>query len=292
MKKLFAILRTGKFTDSAGKEHEFTEQDLDKIAENYNSGKDEAPIVVGHPKTNSPAFGWIKSLKRVGDKLFAEPKQLNEDFAELVKKGTYKKISVSLYPDKKLRHVGFLGGAAPAVKGLPAVEFSGEAEESFEFDYEAEKPDKPSIDLSEIKKTISELESKITQLAQSAKGSSVGKAELPDDFAERLSAIESENSKLKTKLKVAEFGNYLDERIEKGKLTPGQKEKALELFEFISSAESYDFSEKGEQSPEKVFREFLETFPTQIDFSEFGEKGNEELTDREKALAVIRANMS
>ncbi|MGA9292444.1 MAG: hypothetical protein WBV81_07620, partial [Ignavibacteriaceae bacterium] len=133
--KAFEIFRTGKHTSDKGITNEYTNEDLDKIASNYNPQEHEAPIVIGHPKTNAPAYGWIEKLKRVGDKLIAFPKQLNKEFEELVKSGAFKKRSISITPDFKLNHVGFLGAAAPAVKGLKDVEFSEEQEFSnFEFD--------------------------------------------------------------------------------------------------------------------------------------------------------------
>jgi len=52
----------------------------------------------------------------------------------MLKKKMFKKRSISLYPDLKLRHVGFLGAVPPAVKGLPDFAFSEESEiTSFEF---------------------------------------------------------------------------------------------------------------------------------------------------------------
>ncbi|MCX8009877.1 MAG: GPO family capsid scaffolding protein, partial [Ignavibacteria bacterium] len=135
MSKWFAIFRTGKHTDSAGNEREWNESDLDKIVEGYNPTKHEAPIVIGHPKTNSPAYGWIEKLKRVGDTLYASAKQLVPEFVEMVKKGLFKKRSISLYPDGTLRHVGFLGATPPAVKGLPDVEFEDE-QNSYNYEFE------------------------------------------------------------------------------------------------------------------------------------------------------------
>ncbi len=66
-----AIARTGTFTDSAGREQKFTEADLDSIAASYDPKKSEAPLVFGHPTTDAPAYGWVESLKREGEKLFA-----------------------------------------------------------------------------------------------------------------------------------------------------------------------------------------------------------------------------
>jgi len=130
--KWFPIFRTGKHTDSQGREREWTEGDLDKIIE-MNNGT-EAPLVIGHPEVNSPAYGWANAFKREGQMLYAKPKQLVSEFADWVKKGLWKKISISIRPDFTLRHIGFLGATPPSVQGLPAVEFNTEADAmTFEF---------------------------------------------------------------------------------------------------------------------------------------------------------------
>jgi len=49
------------------------------------------------------------------------------EFKDWVKRGLYKKISVALYPDLGLRHIGFLGATPPAVKGLKQATFSEKA---------------------------------------------------------------------------------------------------------------------------------------------------------------------
>jgi hypothetical protein len=116
----------------------FTEVELAAAAKAYDPAKHEAPIVVGHPKDTAPAYGWIKSLSFAESQLRAEPHQVLEDFAELVKQGAFKKVSASFYtPEAKsnpvpgvyyLRHVGFLGAQPPALKGLSPISFN-EAEE-------------------------------------------------------------------------------------------------------------------------------------------------------------------
>lgn len=119
------VFRAGKHTDASGKERTWTESDLEAIAAGYDPARHEAPLVVGHPKDNSPAFGYVEALKRDGAVLLMKPSQVPDEFTELVRKGTYKKRSISLYPDMTLRHVGFLGGMPPAVKGLKDIAFSG-----------------------------------------------------------------------------------------------------------------------------------------------------------------------
>lgn len=128
-----AIFRAGRHTAVDGRELEFSAADLATIAAGYDAANDGAPLVVGHPQLDAPAYGWVKGLKVEGDVLYAEPHQVDAQFAEMVNAGRFKKISASLYlPDSPgnpkpgqlyLRHVGFLGAAAPAVKGLKAASF-------------------------------------------------------------------------------------------------------------------------------------------------------------------------
>ncbi|MFL1515290.1 phage protease [Pseudomonas prosekii] len=112
----------------------FTEADLSATVAAYNPSLHEAPIVIGHPKHDAPAAGWIKSLTASAQGLVAEPQQVDVAFAEQVAKGSYKKISASFYHPNAannpvpgvyyLRHVGFLGAQPPAVKGLRPVELA------------------------------------------------------------------------------------------------------------------------------------------------------------------------
>lgn len=154
MKRL-EIFKAGKQTSASGEEISFSEDALRASVEAYDPAKHEAPIVVGHPKDNAPAYGWIRSMEYSEDgTLHAEADQVHEEFAELVKAGRFKKRSASFYkPDSPsnpvpgtyyLRHVGFLGAAPPAVKGLAdaefqegrvpdAVEFSDSADDVIEF---------------------------------------------------------------------------------------------------------------------------------------------------------------
>lgn len=128
------FLRAGKHTDSGGTEIEFAEDVLRQIAEGYNPERHEAPITVGHPKDNAPAYGWIGGVRYSDGNLYAEPRQVNADFAEMVKGGAFRKVSASLYTPAApqnptpgsyyLRHIGFLGAQPPAIKGLAPVGFA------------------------------------------------------------------------------------------------------------------------------------------------------------------------
>ena len=130
------ILKPGRYTSADGTAVEFTAEDLQKAADAYDPSVHEAPIVVGHPADDAPAWGWVAAARYDRGVLWALPWQVDPAFSELVRAGRYKKVSASLYrPDAPtnpkpgvwyLRHVGFLGAAPPAVKGLPAVQLAGD----------------------------------------------------------------------------------------------------------------------------------------------------------------------
>lgn len=141
--KPIEIFRPGRHVAMSGAALDFSESDLQASANAYNPAKHEAPIVVGHPKADAPAYGWVSKLAFAEGSLEAEPHQVNPDFAELVASGTFKKVSASFYsPDSPqnpvpgvyyLRHVGFLGAQPPAVKGLRTPEFADAEEGVVEF---------------------------------------------------------------------------------------------------------------------------------------------------------------
>lgn len=134
--KRFQIFKPGTHTAASGATLSFSEDDLLASVKAYDPAIHEAPIVVGHPKDNGPAYGWVSKLDFMEGTMLAEPKDVDPEFSEMVRSGRFRKRSASFYaPDAKnnpvpgvyyLRHVGFLGAAAPAVKGLKEVEFSDE----------------------------------------------------------------------------------------------------------------------------------------------------------------------
>ncbi|MFC3716811.1 hypothetical protein ACFONC_11680 [Luteimonas soli] len=141
--QVIEIFRAGRQTDMHGRTIEFSRQDLADIAAGYDPALHEAPVVIGHPKDNTPAFGWVRGLQVDGDVLSAQLHQVDADFADMVRAGRFKKRSASIFlPDGSdnptpgkyaLRHVGFLGGAVPAVKGLKEVNFAGDTTGFVEF---------------------------------------------------------------------------------------------------------------------------------------------------------------
>lgn len=136
------VFKAGRHRSTNGKVFEFSEADVAQIAATYDPALQGAPIVLGHPKSNDPAWGWVKGLTVEAGVLVAQTERVDAAFAEGVEAGRYRYKSASFYtPDDEanpkpgswyLRHVGYLGAVPPAVKGLEAA-FSEEPADLVEF---------------------------------------------------------------------------------------------------------------------------------------------------------------
>lgn len=130
MSKPIAIFRVGPQSG------EMTEARTRAAVSAYDPALHEAPLVLGHPKTDSPAYGWVSSLSYDEESrmVHAQPAKVQSALVEAVKSGSYRKVSASFYrpgvaenPKPEgyyLRHVGLLGGTPPVIKGLPALDLA------------------------------------------------------------------------------------------------------------------------------------------------------------------------
>ncbi len=243
--ELCNILKVGKFTDSKGIEHEFTTEKLDKIVHNFEAVHKDVPICVGHPKTNSPAYGWIDSVKRIGDNLYCTFKDVQDEFKQAVQKGLFKNRSVSLDKDLNLRHLAFLGGACPAVKGLE------------QFCFEA---DETALDIE-----LSDFEDLTT--ANTA---------TPDDIAkikEELAAEQAKNAELQKKIemqkedaKKKDFEDFCDKAITNGNILPKHKECVINILTSAADTGTFNFAD-GEEDAVQSVKNFIGELKM-FDFSE------------------------
>ena len=120
------VCRTGTFRDSRHRDVEVTESLLDGIVAAHPA-QDPVPVVIGHPAQDAPAYGWVEAVRRTGDRLQARFRDLAPAFRAAVEAGSYRGRSIAM-AGGKLRHIGFLGGRAPAVPGLAPTHFAAGAE--------------------------------------------------------------------------------------------------------------------------------------------------------------------
>lgn len=126
-----------------GEKGAFTEADLDQMVANYQpQSVHEAPVTIGHPRGDAPAFGWMGSLKRVGSVLLGKLSSADPAFEEMVEKKSFKKRSIGLVKDAYgqqgwgLHHVAFLGAQAPHIKGLADCKFEDDDAQVVEVEFQ------------------------------------------------------------------------------------------------------------------------------------------------------------
>ncbi|MFZ9092488.1 MAG: hypothetical protein ACO3FE_20615, partial [Planctomycetaceae bacterium] len=116
----------------------FSEEDLDDIAENFESLREihKVPLKLGHndeqPMTDGqPALGWADNVRRQGDKLIADFTDVPRILRNAIKARRFRSVSVELLMgvkrgDSVLRHVldavAILGADQPAVNNLGDLE--------------------------------------------------------------------------------------------------------------------------------------------------------------------------
>ncbi len=127
----------GRHVDSDGDEVLIDLAFLEAVVTNFENTKHlhQPPAVIGHPKSDAPAFGYVTALRVKDGRLERQFSEVNPEFEEIVKTGAYKKRSDAFYLDSRtapgglvpaLRHVGFLGAQPPAIKGIADIHFSEE----------------------------------------------------------------------------------------------------------------------------------------------------------------------
>lgn len=254
------IFQTGTWTDSEGNTRTWTEEDLEEIARSYDPQWHEAPVVIGHPSDDQPAYGWVEALRRVGGVLYAKLRDVAPEFKELVNRGAFKKRSVALSRAIKdgvwyLRHLGFLGAVPPAVKGLADVKLGAPGDSLLEIAFKEEE-----MEIAKIREELrKELEASFSE-------------QLQKERAER-ERLMKEKEELERKLRRAELERFLEGLKAHGKLTPALEK--LGLVEFMLELDDrteVTFSEGRKRTLLGFFKEFLERLPEVVTFEEIARK--------------------
>lgn len=126
--RIFECFKIGRHVSMSGSVTEWGEADLERICSNYRYQLDPAPLVLGHPIDNAPAYGEVKELFHKRGVLYAVA-ACGQTLIDMVRAGRYKNVSASFMaagtlPGWALRHIGFLGAHPPAVKGLVPLQFA------------------------------------------------------------------------------------------------------------------------------------------------------------------------
>jgi len=268
------IARSGTFKSNEGVEVNFSEADLAAAAAAYDPASDPAPLVIGHPQLDDPAYGWVKSLAVEGGELVALPSDIEPSFAEAVRNRRYAKVSARFYtPDHPgnpkpgtwyLKHIGFLGAHAPGIKGLGTVQFSeGDDDGVATIDFpnnEVTPMDKAALEASfaERETALGERERTLEQREQA-----IGQRE----EAQRVAAT-----------KALHDGNvsFAEGLVSETKLAPAGKSLLIGVLDHLDATAVVSFGEAGEMAPADALKKLLTSAAPLLDLSERGKKPNDQ----------------
>jgi len=242
------IFRPGSHTAMNGKEYTFSQADAEATTAAFDPGIGPVPIVVGHPKNDAPAYAWASDVFMDGEVMKARLTDIDPAFADIVKAGRYKRISAAFYPPDAsnnpvpgqyyLRHIGFLGAAAPAVKGLKPVEFAS-AEEWLAFgELDAEA-------------MANHYERELEKLRQ------------------KVQADEAANQQNEFELRKLRHEKRVDKLVGDGKVLPWAKEGMVAFMAGLDDTDTVAFADgEDEQTQADWFFDYLEKQPTVVPFGE------------------------
>lgn len=254
------IARPGTFTSNEGVAVSFSEAMLAATVAAYDRTSDPAPLVIGHPQLDAPAYGWVDRLDVQDGELVAIPADIEPSFAEAVRTKRYAKVSARFYTPEHpsnpkpgvwyLKHVGFLGAHAPGIKGLGTVQFS-----------EGDDQGVATIDFSTNEDTMTAVEA---------------------SFAERMTALDLRETALAAKeeaARVAEAaaihnGNvsFAEGLIAATTLAPAAKSIVVGVLDHLDATAVVSFGEAGDMSPAAALKKLLATGAPLIDLGEHGKK--------------------
>lgn len=263
------IFRTGDFMSLEGVKVSFAAADLQAIADAYEPSTDPAPIVVGHPSIDAPAYGWTDHLSVVGDRLVAMPKDIEPSFAEMVNAGRFRRVSAQFYdpdsPDNPkpgrhyLKHIGFLGAHPPSVKGLKTVAFGEPAAgASVTIEHDFPTTQETIVDPDEKKKQELSFAERETALA---------------DREAKLAEREKAAKDAATKARHAANVSFAEAQIGAGKLAPAGKDLLVAVLDDLDDSKTVSFGEKGgELTPAAAMRKLFDGAQPVVSFGELAKR--------------------
>lgn len=255
----FEVFRAGKYPQG-----DVTPEQVEEIARSYDPAWREAPAVLGHPKDDHPAMGWVEAVKAAGGTLLVKFQKLVPEFVEAVRKGLFSKVSVRLLKTERgwyLGHVGFLGAALPAVAGLAPIHFEeggGETVDA-EMEFTAAAGGEEGIVMTDAERKAAELEERLK----------AAEAKLEQQQVEFT-------AQLVTERRARAFASVkadLAARVKDGKLAPsllpGLAEFVVALPDGDSQAIEFTADGKPEKkTPRALFLSFLDRLPTVVQFGQ------------------------
>ena len=295
------IFKGGKQIDSQGREHD-GDVVIEKALATFDAATHEPPLVIGHPRTNAPAYGWVQAVKKVGNTLLAKFKDVVPEFEAIARQGLFKKRSASFYPDGRLRHVGFLGAAPPAVKGLADLKFHDDADSiCFENNIETPTPKKGDtmfkdfaqfMEFLKFWKKETDKTPQAGEVVKPEKDPEPGKTFTEEDIetAKKQAAKEAADAERKKveaefaekrrqdarEARNQEISTWCDTLVKEGRVIPAWVKMGLKEFCLkLDADEVIEFSDENKVTALAWFKNFMDELPKVVEFKEIAKRGDD-----------------
>jgi len=311
------------------KGNKITGEDLDGIVNDTNEiiDKLKPKVKLGHgdkqallQRTGLPAGGWITKLKRAGDKILVDIKEVPKVLYQLIKNGAYKRISSEILTDytepstkkvykKVLSAIAFLGADLPAVTNLKDIAALYDVNKEADLIVYPELKDKKNkirkevyLDMGDKKVIITEMDGKkfvsVEDYEQIEKDKKAvdEKVKAGEDYKTKFEAEEKKTKEAESKLaktdkekREAEIKSFIDTNCSETNMRflPKQKDIMMALIESASDEKKIKFTADGKEteiSQRNLLEEFIKLQPNFSDsiFTELSKSEEEEEEGEDK----------
>lgn len=286
------IFSTG--TWSGSKKVTVTATDLDNMVRAWNEvndkvtgyrpplklGHDDAQKFIGQNKgSGAPALGWVHNLRRIGNKVVADFKDVPSKLLDMIRQKRYNSVSIEMLPSLEfdgknystvLTAVAILGAELPAVKGLKelsatlgfagaqAVTLSQKEEDTNMVTYTQEQHD--ALVAAAVGKAKTEFEAehtgKVTKLDGDLKAA-----------VARADTAEAALAQFKSEAETNEITMFVDGAIKEGKVMPAEKDNLIAVGKSMAQGAKVKLGEK-EQSGLDAFKAMITARPVSVNFTQ------------------------
>jgi hypothetical protein len=294
--KRLEIFGAGSWKPGNGNVVTIAESDLDDIVANFDAlnGTNivKPHLKLGHTEAQKwfgqsvgiPTLGWIDRVWREGKKLFADISHVPDALLGMIRTGRYHNVSAEVFPPGVIEHAGRKFGSvlsAVAILGteMPAVkDLAGLASALYADQFTAKTEAAPIIFSHEVNQSMftqDQVDSLIAAAVDKAvkehkESTTATFSDLDAQLKMATSRAEAAETKLAEQASTfaaAEMNRLVDEAIRAGRLLPKQRDTVLAFGATMKGTVNFGGAEKPATD---LFKEFLNSFGTQVELKERG----------------------